>query len=82
MERVEGVEKLLLEPFFTLHELDVVNEQNIDIAVAPFEGRGGVCTNRVDVFVQESFCRDVTNFVVRVMSVHVPTDCLQEVCLA
>ena len=56
MERVEGVEKLLLEPFFTLHELDVVNEQNIDIAVAPFEGRGGVCTNRIDIFVQESFC--------------------------
>ena len=82
MEGVEGVEKLLLEAFFSFHELDVVDEQNIHIAIAALEGCGGVCTNCVDVFVQESFGGDVANFVVRVVVVHVPTDCLQEVSLA
>jgi len=55
VEAVEGVEKLLLEPFFSFHELNVIDEQNVDVAVAALEGCGGVCTNRVDIFVQECF---------------------------
>ena len=76
------MEKLLLEAFFSFHELDVVNEQNVHISVAALERCGGVCTNCVDVFVQESFGGDIANFVVRVVVVHVPTDGLQEVSLA
>ena len=81
MEAVEGVEKLLLEAFFSFHELNVIDEQNVDVAVAALEGCGGVCTNRVDIFIQECFGRDVTNFVVRVVSMDVPTNCLEKVCL-
>jgi hypothetical protein len=37
VERVERVEELLLEPFLALHELDVVDEQHVDVAVAALE---------------------------------------------
>ena len=37
VQGVEGVEELLLELFLALHELDVVDEQHVDLAVAPLE---------------------------------------------
>ena len=39
VERVEGVEELLLEALLALHELDVVDQQDVDLAVAPLEVR-------------------------------------------
>jgi hypothetical protein len=40
VEGVEGVEELLLRPLLVLEELDVVDEQDVDVAVAPAEGLG------------------------------------------
>ena len=37
VERVEGVEELLLEPLVVLHELHVVDEEQVDLPVAALE---------------------------------------------
>ena len=53
MQRVKGVEELLLESFFAFHELNVVDQQHVDVAVAAFEVSDGVVADSVDVFVEE-----------------------------
>ena len=40
VQRVEGVEELLDRLLLALHELDVIDEQEVDRAVAPLEGAG------------------------------------------
>ena len=40
VQRVEGVEELLLRALAVLQELDVVDQQDVDVAVAPLEGLG------------------------------------------
>ena len=82
MERVERVEELFLQPFFTLHELDVVNEQYVNFAVATFEGSNGVAANAVNVFVEECFRRDIANFVMGVVLVHVIPNGVKQVSFA
>ena len=58
---VEGVEELLLEPLLALHELDVVDEQDVDLAVAPLERRRRVGADGVDELVEEALGRDVAH---------------------
>ena len=41
VERVEGVEELLLGARLALEELDVVDEQDVDVAVRGLEGLDG-----------------------------------------
>ena len=53
VERVERVEELLLRPLLVLQELDVVDEQDVDVAVAPLEAVGLVVADRVDEVVGE-----------------------------
>ena len=53
VERVERVEELLLEALLVLHELDVVDEQHVALAVAALEGGGGVGADGVDELVHE-----------------------------
>ena len=53
MERVERVEELFLQTFFALHELNVVDEQDVNFAVATFESSNGVTANAVNIFVEE-----------------------------
>jgi hypothetical protein len=53
------MEELLLDPFFALDELDVVDQQHIDIAVAALEGDLAVAAQRVDEVVGELFGRDI-----------------------
>ena len=53
VECVEGVEKFLLGSLFTLEELDVVNHQDVEVAVAPFEAFLAVVADGVDVVVGE-----------------------------
>ena len=59
VQRVEGVEELLLDAFLALDELDVVDEQHVDVAVAPLERRLAVIAQRVDEVVGEFLGRDV-----------------------
>ena len=61
VEVVEGVEELLLERLFVLHELDVVDEQDVALAVAALEGHRGVVPDGVDEFVQECLGGDVAD---------------------
>ena len=82
MQRVERVEELLLETFPLLQELDVVDEQDVDFAVAALERRVRLVADRVDELVQESFGRDVAHVVVLVVLVDVVTDRVEQVGLA
>ena len=82
VERVERVEELLLESFLALHELDVVDEQHVDVAVAALEVGDRVGTDAVDVLVQERLGAHVAHDVVLVVVVHVVADGVQQVRLA
>ena len=68
------MEELLLQTFFAFHELNVVDEQDVNFAITPFERTDGVVANAIDIFVEERFGGDITNFVIGVVLVHVGTD--------
>ena len=59
VQRVERVEELGLGAFLAGEELDVVDEQNVDAAVALTEVEHAVVANRVDHLVHEPLGRDV-----------------------
>ena len=59
MQRVEGMEELLLDTFFALDELDVIDEQYVDIAIAALERDLAVVSKRVDEVVGELLSGDV-----------------------
>ena len=58
---VERVEELLLELLGALEELDVVDEQHVDVAVAPLEARHRLRPDRLDELVHHRLGRDVAN---------------------
>ena len=76
------MEELLLETLFAFHELDVVNQENINFSISTLERCGGVGSNCIDVFVQERFGRDIPHLVMRVMVMHICADGMQKVGLA
>jgi hypothetical protein len=55
VQRVEGVEKFLLNPFLAGEELDVVNQQHVGLAVFLAEFGELVVLDAVNVFVGELF---------------------------
>ena len=59
MQRVEGVEKLFLCPFFSGQELDVIDEQDVDAPVLGAELQGPVVADGVDQFVRKLLAADV-----------------------
>ena len=61
VQRVEGVEELLLGSFLALQELDVVDEQDVDVAVAPLERDLAVVPQAVDEVVGELLGGDVAH---------------------
>ena len=82
VQRVERVEELLLEALAVLQELDVVDQQDVDVAVAALEGVAGVGPDGVDELVEERLGRDVAHLVVLVVVVDVVPDGVQQVGLA
>ena len=82
VQGVEGVEELLLQSFLALHELDVIDEQDVDLAVAPLELGRGVRPDGVDELVHERLGREVAHLVVRVVLRHVVRDRLEQMGLA
>ena len=82
VERVEGVEELLLQAFLAFHELDVVDQEHVDVAKASLEVGDRVGSNAVDVLVQERLGAHIANDVVLVVVVHVVADGVQQVRLA
>ena len=59
VERVEGVEELLLGRVLAGDELDVVHQEHVELAVAPLELVHALEAQRVDELVQEALGREV-----------------------
>ena len=72
----------LLGLVFTLQELNVIDQQDVDLAVFSLEGGGSVVLNRVDEVVGEFFGRYIANFDSRVKAKRVVADRVQKVSLA
>ncbi len=66
MDRVEGVEELLLGAFLAGDELDVVDQQDVDAPVALAELLGLLSADRVDELVGELLARRVGDPLLRV----------------
>jgi hypothetical protein len=82
VQLVEVVEELLLEPLLALHELDVVDEQHVDLAVLALELTRGVRADGVDEVVEVRLGRDVADGVGRVVLPDVVGDGVEQVRLA
>ena len=61
VQRVEGVEELFLGLFLALQELDVVDQQHVDVAIAPPELGTLVLADRVDEVVGQFLGGDVAD---------------------
>src|SRR3990170_5565720 len=82
VEGVERVEELLLDPLLVLEELDVVDEEDIVVAVAVLEALDTLLADRVDEVVRERLARHVARGETRRVLTHVPGDRLEKVRLA
>ena len=82
VQRIEGVEERFLRRVLALQELDVVDEQDVDLAVARLKDAGPVVRDRVDEVVRELLARDVPHANARVEALGVVPDRVQEVGLA
>ena len=81
-ERVEGVEELLLRTFFPSEKLDVIDQQQVGLAISFPKFDQIVVLNRVDEFIDEHFAGKVHHL--RVLFVHpdILADRLHQVRLA
>ena len=59
VEAVEGMEELLLDPLLVLEELDVVDQEDVVVAVALLEAFDALVAKRVDEVVHERLARHV-----------------------
>ena len=82
VQRVEGVEELLLGLGLALQELDVVDQQHVDVAVAALEPVLPVVADRVDELVGELLAGDVAHLGPVVEAAHVVADGVEQVGLA
>ena len=78
MQGVERVEELLLETLLVLHELHVVDEQYVALAVAALEHRCGVHADSVDELVQERLGGHVAHPQGLVVLTHVVADGVEQ----
>src|SRR3954469_2925433 len=81
-ERVEGVKKFFLRALFAAEKLDVVNQQQIGLAVTFAELDQVVVLNRVDEVVDEELAREIHHLRAFFLCADVLPDGLHEVCLA
>ena len=82
MQVVERVEELFLGAFLVLQELDVIDQQHVDMAIAGAKLLLPIITNSVDEFVGEFFRVHVTDSQVRMHLRGVVCDGVQQVGLA
>ena len=82
MQGVVRVEDFLVERLPTgLHELDIVDEQDIVLPVSLMERELCAGLNRADKVIQERLRRDVEDLATGVVLLHVIADRVQEVGL-
>ena len=82
VQRVEGVEELFLDTFLAFDELDVIDEQHVDVAVAALERDLAVVAQRVDEVVGEFLGGDVLDPHAGEQSLRVIAGGVQQVGLA
>ena len=82
VELVERVEELLLELLGALEELDVVDEQHVEVAVAPLEAGHRLGADGVDELVHERLGGHVADPLVAEHGADVVADGVEEVGLA
>ena len=76
------MEELLLQGLLALHELDVVDEQDVALAVAALEGGGGIGADGVDEFVHVGLGGHVADMAATEVLQHVVPDGVEEMGLA
>jgi hypothetical protein len=62
MQSVEGVEESLLGLIFSLQELNVVDQQNVNIPIFGLKSRASVVLDGINEVVGELFRRYVSDF--------------------
>lgn len=82
MQRVEGVEELFLDTFLALDELNVIDKQHVDVAIAALKGHLAVVAQRVDEVVGEFLGGDVLDPHPREQALRVIAGGVQQVGLA
>ena len=82
VQRVEGVEELLLRALLAGEELDVVDEQHVDVAELVAEAGHLVVADGVDHLVGELLTGDVADGGVGLTALHVVADGVHQVGLA
>jgi hypothetical protein len=82
VQRVEGVEELFLDTFFAFDELNVIDEEDVDVAVAALESNLAVVAERIDEVVGEFLGGDVLDPHAREQSLCVVAGGMQQVRLA
>ena len=83
VQRVEGVEELLLDAVLAGQEVDVVDQQDVELlAVAPLEGVHALVLDGGDELVRERLAGHVARAHARRVHEHVVRDGLQQVRLA
>ena len=82
VERVEGMEELLLGAIAAGEELHIVEDERIDAAELIAELGGLVAPNRVDELVHEDFRRHEENFLVAIALPNLMPDRIDQVGLA
>ena len=81
-ERIEGVEELLLRALFAGEELDVVDEQDVGLAVPATEFDQGIRLNGIDELVGEGLAAHVSHLGPAAQGGQMMADGLEEVGLA
>ncbi len=76
------MEERVLGGVFTPEKLDVINEENIDLAISLIKRRHLVCRDRIDVVVGEFFARHIANLHSGEESLCVVTNGMEKVCFA
>ncbi|CAB4632033.1 unannotated protein [freshwater metagenome] len=82
VEGVKGVEKGLLGLVFTLQELDIVNQKDVNIPIFSLEERSSVVLNGINKVVGELFRGNVSDLDLGVKIQGVVADGVQKVSLA
>ena len=76
------MEELLLGLDLPTEELNIVDNEDVDVAVASLECSGLIVANAVDEFIREFLGTDISNSCSAVQRPRVMTDCVKQVSLA
>jgi hypothetical protein len=81
MQSVEGVEEGLLSLIFSLQELNVVNQQNVNIPIFGLKSRASVVLDGINEVVRELFGGNVANLNFWIKAQGIVANGMQKVCL-